>query len=82
MQGQNVKAGDKIKVRKQDVQKLKRKNLIYETKEDKRAYNADAKATIEHDGGPMFLVKKGDQVIDRLTKAEAETKRDEINGAV
>ena len=82
MQGKNIKAGDKVEARKQDLQKLKRKNLIYETKEDKRAYNADAKATIEHYGGKYFLVKQGDQVIDKLPKSEAEEKRDEINGAV
>lgn len=55
----------------------------YRTKEDKRAYKVTKKgepATIEWDAGPMFYVKRGDEVIDRLPKAEAEKLRDKING--
>lgn len=59
--------------------KLKANNLIYHSKEEKRVYQRDVKATIEHDAGPMFYVKRGHQIIDRLKKAEAEALRDELN---
>lgn len=75
-----VKVGEKIKLSGSEANRLQANGCVYETKEEKRVYDRTTKATIEHDGGPMFLVKKGNQVVDRLKKSEAEQLRDEING--
>ena len=77
--GKRIKTGDVVDFPKPVANDYKERGLIYESKEEKRVYDRTTKATIEHDGGPMFLVKKGHQVIDRLKKSEAEQLRDEIN---
>ena len=55
--------------------------IPYETKEDKRVMVVSKPATIQHDGGPMFLVVQGKQVIDRVKgKEKAQQIADSING--
>lgn len=81
-----VEFGDPVEIKnKKTAQDMIDKGLVfpnYSTKEDKQAYSVDRKATIEWDSGPMFYVKQGDKVIDRLKKTEAEALRDEINAEI
>tara|TARA_Y100001972_G_C7620823_1_gene311318 strand:- start:444 stop:728 length:285 start_codon:yes stop_codon:yes gene_type:complete len=58
-----------------------KRGLLYETKEDKKAYKKEDKIHIEKDDTTktMYYVKKGNQIIDRLTKAKAEKLMDELN---
>ena len=57
------------------------RGLLYETKEDKRAYSLDSKVYIEKDKNTktMYYVKKGNQIIDRLPKSKAEQLKEELN---
>jgi hypothetical protein len=59
-----------------------KRGLLYETKEDKRAYNKADKIHIEKDETTktMYYVKKGNQIIDRMTKSKAVKLMDELNG--
>jgi len=58
------------------------RGLLYETKEDKRAYDKNDKIHLEKDKTTktMYYVKKGNQIIDRLTKSKAEKLMEELNG--
>ena len=60
------------------------RGLLYETKEDKRAYNVTDKVHIEKDENTktMYYVKKGNQIIDRLSKNKAVALMEELNGLV
>lgn len=80
-----IEPGETVTIRSKSVAKdMQQKGLIwpnYRTKEDKRAYKVSKEpATIEWDAGPMFYVKRGNEVIDRLPKSEAEALRDKLNG--
>lgn len=57
------------------------RGLLYETKEDKRAYSLESKVHIEKDKNTktMYYVKKGNQIIDRLPKSKAEQLKKELN---
>lgn len=70
-QGDNVTVTDMLQ-----------RGLLYETKEDKRAYNKTDKIHLEKDvtTKTMYYVKKGNQIIDRLTRSKAEKLMDELNG--
>lgn len=59
-----------------------KRGLLYETKEDKKAYNVTAKVYIEKDENTktMYYVKKGNQIIDRLPEQKAIKLKDELNG--
>ena len=75
--------GDIAQYPKSIGDKLVDKGLMipYETKEDKRVMVVSKPATIQHDGGPMFLVVQGKQVIDRVKgKEKAQQIADSING--
>jgi hypothetical protein len=58
-----------------------KRGLLYETKEDKKAYNATDKVHIEKDNNTktMYYVKKGNQIIDRIPEPKAIKLRDELN---
>ena len=51
------------------------------TKEDK-SFAKIVKAELVHDSGPMFYVKQGEKVIDRLTKKKAQELADGINNSL
>ena len=51
------------------------------TKEDK-SFAKIVKAELVHDSGPMFYVKQGEKVIDRLTKKKAQVLADDINNSL
>lgn len=58
------------------------RGLLYETKEDKKAYSVNDKVYIEKDKNTktMYYVKKGNQIIDRLSKAKATELMEDLNG--
>ena len=58
------------------------RGLLYETKEDKRAYNVTDKVHLEKDVNTktMYYVKRGNQIIDRLSKVKAQQLMEELNG--
>lgn len=58
-----------------------KRGLLYETKEDKKAYKVSDEHHIEKDTNTktMFYVMKGNQIVDRLPKKKAEKLRDKLN---
>lgn len=69
-----VKGGWRIKPTKSVGTGLERKRLVYQTKENKKAY-------IVHSGGPWFEVCYDGKVEKVQGKANAEERRDEINNS-
>lgn len=69
-----VQRGWKVKPTKSVCTGLERKRLVYQTKENKKAY-------IVHSGGPWFEVRYGTKVEKVQGKANAEALRDEINNS-
>lgn len=78
---QPYKTDQPFKGPKNVVEDMLNRGLLYETKEDKRAYTVDAKVHIEKDTNTktMYYVKKGNQIIDRLPESKAKKLRDELN---
>lgn len=80
---ERFKIGDKINIgNKAMTTDFLERGLIYETKEDKRPYYKDTKYTMEKDDSTktMYYVMKGNQIIDRLSKKNAEKLVEELNG--
>lgn len=69
-----VQAGWKLKVSKNLGVALQTKRLVYQTKENKKAY-------IVNTGGSWFEVRYGNKVDKVQGKAKAEALRDEINNS-
>jgi hypothetical protein len=59
-----------------------KRGLLYETKEDKKAYKKTDVVYIEKDESTktMYYVKKGNQIIDRLNHKKATELMEELNG--
>lgn len=81
-----VQAGEVITINSKSVAKdMQKKGLVYpnyKTKEDKEAMKVEkptGKVRIEHDAGGMYFVLRGDEVLDRKRKSEAEKLRDKLN---
>lgn len=69
-----VRRGWKIKPTKRLSKDLMAKRLVYQTKENKRAY-------IVHRGGSWFDVNYGNKSFTVQGKDKAEAKRDELNNS-
>ena len=69
-----VERGWQVQLTKKRKIEMVRKRLVYETKEDKRAY-------IVHQGGSWFNVVYGSKTEKVQGKANAEVRRDELNNA-
>jgi len=69
--------GDKV-----TINDMIKRGLLYETKENKTAYKKDDIVHIEKDESTktMYYVKKGNQIIDRLTKTKAIELMEQLNG--
>jgi hypothetical protein len=77
-------AGDLVFVgNKKEAEYMLAKGLIeshYQNKVEKVVPTINNKAYLVHDKGQMFFVKRAGEVIDRLTKKQAEELRDKLNG--
>ena len=69
-----VQRGWKVRLTKNQKSGMERRRLVYQTKENKKAY-------IVHSGGPWFEVRYGDKVEKVQGKENAEERRDEINNS-
>lgn len=69
-----VQRGWKVRLTERRKRDMLKKRLVYETKEDKRAY-------IVHRGGSWFDVNYGTKSFKIQGKANAEKKRDELNNS-
>lgn len=69
-----VLRGWTVRLTSQRAKDMMAKKLVYQTKEDKRAY-------IVHVGGPWFEVRYRDKVEKVQGKQKAEAKRDELNNS-
>lgn len=78
---QRIKKNDPVKLDKISLNDFLNRGLVYETKEDKRAYTIEAKAYMEKDENTktMYYVKKNNQIIERLPKYKAEKLVEELN---
>lgn len=78
---ERIKKNDPVKLDKASLSDFLNRGLVYETKEDKRAYTVEAKAYLEKDENTktMYYVKKNNQIIDRLPKYKAEKLIKELN---
>lgn len=78
------KIDDDFNGRKQDIQSMLNRGLLYQTKEDKRSYSVNAKYHMEKDTNTktMHYVMKGNQIIDRLPKNKAEKLVEELNNGI
>jgi hypothetical protein len=68
---------------KREAEYMIAKGLIeshYQNKVEKIVPTINNKAYLVHDKGQMFFVKRAGEVIDRLTKKQAEALRDTLNG--
>jgi len=55
-------------------------SVNYQNKVEKAIPTINNKAYLVHDKASMFFVKRAGEVIDRLTKKQAEALRDKLNG--
>ena len=69
-----VQRGWRVRLTERSKKYMIRKRLVYETKEDKRAY-------IVHRGGSWFDVVYGTKTEKVQGKANAEAKRDALNNS-
>ena len=69
-----VQRGWKVRLTKNQKSGMERRRLVYQTKENKKAY-------IVHSGGPWFEVRYGDKVEKVQGKENAEERKDEINNS-
>ena len=69
-----VQRGWKVRLTKNQKSGMERRRLVYQTKENKKAY-------IVHSGGPWFEVRYNDKVEKVQGKENAEERKDEINNS-
>ena len=69
-----VRRGWKVRLTRGQKDGMERKRLVYQTKEDKRAY-------IVHSGGAWFEVRYGSKSEKVQGKEKAEARRNEINNS-
>ena len=76
-----IKKNDPVSLDPNSIQSLLSKGLLYETKEDKRAYQKNAKAYMEKDENTktMYYVKRNNQILDRLPESKAKKLVEDLN---